>query len=183
MGLGAQWVYPFTPSSFLFDQPSGAIGLLGIDALRPQYAIEVPRTDTVLRLRSKWDFWSDQPRAGLVSEIEASTGTSGVVALVPGDFVSPPDLFDYWSRFWVQFPDGVSTVSGSAPTVGSFNFGDGTRLGPAGLTPEFYQTLKAVARRFKPVQWVAWDFEFILSGTTYRSMAHPRIDNAFLSES
>lgn len=174
----------FTPGSNVYNKPADAIGLQGQDSLLPLIEGEDPHTGHLPRLQNKWAFWASNPTAGLEEILSIEAG--GPVAVkVPGDYASPPDAFDYWSRFWVELPEGSHPVplGGSALTLGgSLVAGPGAVLGPEGITASYRQRLKAAARRYKPVQWVCWDFVFTVGGVEYRSMAHPRIDSNFVSE-
>lgn len=180
--LDASWSALFSPASDVYDKPADGLGGLGSASLLPLLPGENAHISLRARLLDKWNFWSGSPELGLESILGTATGGTADV-LVPGDFVSPPDAFVHWSRFWVQFPEGSHPVTGSANTyAGGQTFGDGSTYGPAGLTQEYFSLLKSVSRRYKPAQWVAWDFEFVLSGITYRSMVHPRVDPAFVPE-
>lgn len=179
--LDSAWCTLFTPASDPYDKPSDAIGAMGRSASLPLLSGEDPHTSLLGRLANKWAFWSGSPETGLEGVLAVAAG-GPVDVLVPGDFGSPPDAFDHWSRFWVNFPEGSHPVTGSAAAWGAFAWGDGTKYGPAGLTPEFVALCKSVARRYKPVQWVVWDFEYVLSGVTYRSMIRHRVDPAFVPE-
>lgn len=81
-------------------------------------------------------------------------------------FITTGDEDGYWSRFWVTLPAGEHPITGVGALVGTMVVGTDT-VGPAGLTPEYNQLLRSLARRYKPVQWVPWDFRFQLAAEEY----------------
>ncbi len=90
-GLASAWLYDFrpTPADESGEQPLGALALQGDDALRPQYPNE-SEASVKARLRAKWNFWTGNPRTGLIEELVAA-GLGQPTLLVPGDWASPPD--------------------------------------------------------------------------------------------
>ncbi len=182
LAIDGSWADLFTPASDVYDKPSDSIGVQGRDSLLPLLTGEDPHTSLLPRLQDKWNFWAGSPELGLESVFEVVSG-GPVDVLVPGDFASPPDAFTHWSRFWVNFPDGSHPITGAADELGDGSLlGDGSTLGPAGLTAAHFTLLKSIAARYKPVQWVVWDFEFVVGASTFRVMVHPRVDPAFVSE-
>lgn len=168
-GLMSTWIYDFrpTPYDLGFDQPNDAIALLGTDAMRPWYPGESHYQSMRTRLREKWTFWTGDPKAGIVEELEAA-GYAAPTISVPNDYASgSPDSdshTDHWSRFWVEFAEGDHPITGPGTLVSDWLVGT-TVLGPEGLTASYYQTLRSVVNRMKPVRWVVWDYRFILPGS------------------
>lgn len=167
-GLMATWLYPFSPREFdvSFDQPTDAIAFLGQDAGRPAYSGESEYQSVLPRLREKWTFWTGPPKAGMVEELAAAglCSPTNPGAIVPGDASAPVDSHTpaYWSRFWLGFDPGEHPITGPGTIWGVFAVG--SKLGPEGLTAEYHHTLRSIVRRYKPAQWVPWEYYFYLSG-------------------
>jgi hypothetical protein len=161
------------------EQPLDALDILAQDCLRPHYTGEL-YSSVRQRVLGKWDFWTGSPKSGMIAEF-AATG-SAVTIKVPGDFVSPPAPTSYWSRFWVDFALGTHPVSIGGAAVGSAVVGT-SRLGPTGIGSAsgeiYWRQLNTVTKRYKPLQWVPWDFEFeYSSGKFIRLMGHKRFRDA-----
>jgi hypothetical protein len=162
--LMAGWLYDFKPTARdeSGEQPLGALALLGSDALRPQYPGE-SEASVKTRLRAKWSFWTGNPRSGLLEEL-AAAGLGPAILLVPGDWSPVPDGdTDNWSRFWLIFEEGDHPITGPGTFWGGYLVGTSV-LGPEGLTLEYYNQLRAIVKRYKPVQWIPWEYQFILPG-------------------
>lgn len=164
LALQGSWLYDFRPVPVdeSGEQPLGSLALQGDDAMRPQYLGE---TDASVRqrLRDKWQFWTGNPRSGLLEELGAA-GIGPAILLVPGDWVVLPDPdTDNWSRFWLIFEEGDHPITGPGIVWGDYVLGE-DHLGPEGLTPEYIHQLRAIVKRYKPIQWIAWQFHFILPG-------------------
>lgn len=163
-GLMSTWLYDFrpTPVDEAGEQPLGALALMGEDALRPHYLGETV-AHVKERQRAKWDFWTGDPRAGLLEELGAA-GIGPATLLVPGDWgVLPDGDTDNWSRFWLLFEEGDHPITGPGTAWGLFIVGTDV-LGPEGLTLDYYLHLRAIVKRYKPVQWIPWQYQFILPG-------------------
>jgi hypothetical protein len=162
-GLASTWLYDFkpTPVDESGEQPLGALALQGDDALRPQYPNE-SEASVKARLRAKWSFWTGNPRTGLLEEL-AAAGIGPATLLVPGDWVSPPDSHDHWSRFWLVFEEGDHPITGPGTLWGLFVVGTDV-LGPEGLTAAYHNQLRTIVKRYKPIQWVPWQYRFAIAG-------------------
>lgn len=151
-----------------YEQPLDSIERLGQDALRPHYKGEHYINSTVPRLLDKWNFWTGSPKAGMIEEY-AAAGFPGVTIIVPGDFGVEPNPVGYWSRFWVHFPIGSHDVTGIGAVVGTAVVGVDV-VAPAGLTTEKWGLIQAIADRYKDVQFVVWNFEFVLADSSVISL-------------
>lgn len=163
-GLASGWLYDFkpTPVDESGEQPLGALASQGDDAMRPQYPDETEASVKV-RLREKWSFWTGNPRLGLLEEL-AAAGIGPAILLVPGDWSPVPDGdTDNWSRFWLVFEEGDHPITGPGTLWGLFIVGTDV-LGPDGLTSEYYNQLRTIVKRYKPIQWIPWQYHFVLPG-------------------
>lgn len=73
-----------------FEQPLDAMDLLGLDCGRPHYTGEHYYTSFRERLRGKWDFWTGDPKAGMLEEFVAA-GFTGTTLTVPRDWADRTD--------------------------------------------------------------------------------------------
>jgi hypothetical protein len=163
-GLAGTWLYDFrpTPIDESGEQPLGSLALQGDDAMRPQYLNET-EASVKARLRAKWAFWTGNPRSALLEEL-AAAGIGPAILLVPGDWVVLPDADpDNWSRFWLEFAEGDHPITGPGTIWGLYVLGV-DHLGPDGLTAEYAHQLRAIVKRYKPIQWIPWQFQFALAG-------------------
>ncbi len=134
------------------------------DALRPAGAeLSLPRYPNETwpqyhaRLARAWQDW---PFAGDEAPIIAQLAAAGF----PGAQIFYTIDGTNWSRFTVFFPPGTHTVTAAGPLVGSFIVGDGTIVGPVGITPAQLHTIRAVIAKWKPGHWVCEKIVFQLSG-------------------
>lgn len=179
--IRAGMLYDITPrpADIEFDQPGDSLTLLGLDALRPWYPGEDRYVSLVQRIQSKWDFWTGSVKTGIDEELTAA-GYELPTLTVPGDYVTPPDSFTtYWSRFWLEFADGDHPVTGEGVLCGAGDAICGEfNAGPEGLTSQYWFTLQAILRRYKPVQWVCWNVSFELPDTSLINLqVHKRFDD------
>lgn len=161
------------------QQPLDALDTLARDCMRPHYAGEL-YAHVRARVLGKWSFWSGSPKQGVIDEYAAAGST--VIVKVPGDFVVEPAPVGYWSRFWVRFPLGTHSVTGGGAVVGTAVVGT-DRIGPNGINSSsgqtYYRQVRDIAKRYKPLQWIVWDFEFEYSSGKYvRLMGKPRFNDA-----
>lgn len=147
----------------LNTNPDDSLPLLGNETLLEAYPGETPSNHRA-RIRRAWD---DLPFAGDESTIAAqfaAAGYAGVqVRFYPGR-PGPAGEADYWSQFWIWFPQGSHTVTAGAPIVGSFNVGDGTLVGVVGLTPAQLLLFRSIARKWKPGHWICRGWQFDAGG-------------------
>lgn len=163
IALIAQYLVPEPGQPY--EQPLDSIERLATDALRPHYKGEHYINSTIPRLLNKWNFWTGDPKAGMVEEYGAA-GHVNVTIKVPGDFVGSPDSHtDYWSRYWVQFPNGSHSIIGPGAVIGTLIVGT-DKIGPEGLNLEQWGQIQALSNRYKDIQFVAWDYEFTLGDAT-----------------
>lgn len=141
-----------------------ALGPAGQELSLPRYPLETDEQYET-RLGRAWQDW---PFAGDELTIIAQLAAAGW----PGAQIYDPrhwptaEPTGYWSQFWVFFPAGTHPVTSPGPLVGSFTVGDGTIIGPEGITPEQIYTLRAIVRKWKPGDWVCRGFYFEISGWT-----------------
>lgn len=83
----------------------------------------------------------------------------------------------YWSRFWVDIAD--SPLTGPGISWGVHRVGI-DRLGPAGMTPEYYGTLRKIVRDNKPSQWIPWEYRFAVDGGTVHLQLGKVVDPAWV---
>ena len=182
VALRAGLVYRGTPVPVdeSYDIPLDAFTLKGKDCLRVWYPGESHYGSLKARIQDKWNFWTGGPEAGMIEELEAA-GYATPTITVPGDYASPPDSFTtYWSRFWVTFDEGDHPITGPGELCGGGALcGDGSACGPEGLTSTYLFQLRNIVRRMKPVDYVPWNYEFVLSGGTDKIvlMGHYRFED------
>jgi hypothetical protein len=157
-----------TRASWIGDTSIGpaydALGPGGSELSLPRYPVET-WTQYHERLKRVWQDW---PFAGDESTIIGQlteAGFPGAVIYTPlnADF----DPSDYWSHFIVFLPEGSHPVVAPAPKWGAFNWGDGTKYGPIGLTSAQYGTIRSIIRKFKPGHWICRWVVFQISGWQY----------------
>jgi hypothetical protein len=176
-------IYPVTPRTEDYEQPIEALDLLGRDCMLLRYAGESHYQALRARLRDKWSFWQQGIKPALLAELDAA-GYSGVEIYVPNDFTPRPDPVEYWSRFWLLFPEGTHPVTSPTGFVMGTSVVGTDYIGPVGLdSPEgsvYLELLKSIVRRMKPAQWVCWDIIFeIEAGVEYVHLQfRPRFDDA-----
>jgi len=103
--------------------------------------------------------WDDYPLAGTEGAIAAQLSAAGFPGAV--FYYDPPN-----TAFWIFFPAGTHTVTAQGPLVGSFVVGDGTLIGPVGITPGQITTMRGIIARWKPAHWVCTKIIFQLTGWT-----------------
>lgn len=140
-----------------------ALALLGSEMSLPRYPVE-SWGQYKARLDRAWDDW---PFAGAESSLIgqlAAAGYPGAQILFFPSAPGPHGEAEYWSQFWLYFPPGTHPVTGPGPAWDSFDWGDGTLYGPAGLTLEYVETLFAIIKKWKPGHWICRGIIFGLTG-------------------
>lgn len=144
--------------------PEDWLAFLGNERLLPRYPKE-----TSLQYRQRiLDAWNIWPFAGDENTIEQQLETMGFTEVQVLDAAEVPLLppVGYWSQFWVYIAGGHS-ITGSGPTYGSFNWGDGTRYGPYGLNADEYAAVRGIIRKFKPTEWICREIVWQIEGWAY----------------
>lgn len=141
--------------------PPDATPLIGKEQRMPRYPNESLEN---YRIRL-WDAWSAYAFGGSKTAIELQLAQAGF----PGKVLygGPDKENDYYSQFWVWFPQGTHTVTDVAPKWGAFQWGDGTKYGPVGITTEQLAALKDLITKWKHSQWICRSMIFEISGWLY----------------
>lgn len=138
-----------------------ALRPLGEERSMPQYATET-WAQFKARLGNAWDSWEF---AGDENTIARQLELAGF----PGAEVYRWRADSVWSEFYVFFPQGTHTVTAAAPLIGSFTVGDGTIIGPVGVTPAELDTIGQIILQWKPARWrcrwVVWEISGWTIGT------------------
>ena len=138
--------------------PNDALPLVGSERRMPRYP-----TELVANYRSRlWQAWIAYEAGGSRLAIESQLAAAGF----PGT-VHTGALGWTWSEFWVHFAPGAHTVTSQGPLIdGSWTVGDGTILGPEGITQSETHSLRALVKKWKHSQWVCRRLVFQISGWT-----------------
>lgn len=143
------------------NPPPDAVSLVGKEVMIPRYATD---TNETYRERVQ-NAWVDWERGGTSLAIISQLEKAGF----PGAQIFRWVTDDNWSEFVVFFPEGTHTVTSNGPTVGSFTVGDGTIIGPVGITPTQLATLKGIIKQWKSGRWkclwVVWEISGWTVGT------------------
>lgn len=146
------------------ESPDDALPLFASERGLPRYINETAAAHRA-RLHGAWNTYQ---RAGsdevLVEQIEAA-GYVGARVYTAADWPTR-DAVGHWSQFWVFFPTGSHPVTGEGPAIGTFTVGDGTTIGPVGITASEIKELRAIVRRWKPSRWVCRQLIFQIDGWT-----------------
>lgn len=143
--------------------PNDALPFVGTERRLPRYPAETPAQYRT-RLLDAWEAYDLGGWDGTIVAQLANAGWPGARVYYPG--IADFDPSGYWSHFFVFFPVGTHTVTGSAQW-GSFNWGDGTNYGPIGITPEQLATIRGIIQKWKPVDWICRKIVFEISGWSY----------------
>jgi hypothetical protein len=146
------------------ESPNDTLPLFAIERRMPRYPSETPANHRA-RLHGAWDTYARAGSKAVIREQLAAMGFETVVILDAWELplLNPSGG---WSQFWIFFPAGTHPVTGQGPSIGSFDVGDGTTIGPLGLTPGQLKAMRALVRKWKPSQWVGRQFRFVISGWT-----------------
>lgn len=139
-----------------------ALGVAGEDLSLPRYPLET-WANYHARLRRAWTDW---PTAGHETSIQAQLAAAGFPSAVILYTPNWEPWTNWWSQFVVFFAAGEHLVTSAGPYLGLFWIGDGTTIGPTGITAEQLLALRKIIRKFKPAHWVCRAVIFELSGWT-----------------
>lgn len=159
------------------EQPNDALDALGSDALLPQLSDSYP--DYRSTLLSKWDFWTGNPMAGLLSELDRAWPSASWALLTLQDTPLTIDP-DNWSAFRIVVNGAqlIPPVTGPGATRVGIAVVDRDYIGPAGWdTAEgaaAWRTYESIISRCKPVNWVNWDLVITTATTTITLMVRRR---------
>lgn len=144
------------------DEPNGpaydALRLLGREQSIPQFPGE-SWIQYRARLRNPWSTWARAGGPPLIIEQLALAGFPGAQIFRWSAGGSP-------SEFVVFYPYGSHPVTGPGATIGSFVVGDGTAVGPTGITASQMESIRGIINHWKPAIWVCKKVIFELSGWT-----------------
>jgi hypothetical protein len=141
--------------------PDDALPFVGSERRMPRYPGE---TLANYRLRL-WDAWSAYAFGGSKKAIEDQLRIAGFPGRVL--YGGPYQQSNYYSQFWIWFPQGTHTVTAPAAPWGSFNWGDGTLWGPSGITTEQLNALIDLVKKWKHSQWICRALVFEISGWSW----------------
>jgi hypothetical protein len=137
-----------------------ALRPLGNELSMPQYS-EEDWLQYRSRLQTDWETWA---RAGDESTIIEQLALAGA----PGAQIFRFSENGSWSEFVVFYPAGTHPVTGT-PEVGGFTVGDGTIVGPIGITVSQLSSLRGLITHWKPARWkcpwLIWELDGWTVGT------------------
>lgn len=140
-----------------------AFEYLGSESLLERYPVE-STTQYLSRLREVWDIWQHAGEEETLLDQLDKAGFPGAQIYTPLHW---PTTSDSWSDFWVFWPvESNHMVTAPAPIVGAFVVGDGTIVGPVGITVEQLSTIRKIVRKFKPGHWARPELLWEISGWT-----------------
>lgn len=154
---------------WLLDEecPDDVVPLIGAERRMPRYPGESVAAYKK-RLFQAWEWYERGGDEDTITAQLAAAGYPGAVVLTPWDTtIEPPG---YWSHFIVTLPPGSHPVTAVAPVWGSFNWGDGTTYGPVGLSAAQGAVLRAIVRKWKPVDWICRRLDFDIDGVNTASI-------------
>lgn len=140
------------------NPPPDAVALAGAELSIERYATDTDETYHARVLRA----WEDWEFAGAESAIIAQLAVAGF----PGAQIVRWSGGGSWSEFLVFFPEGTHSVISEGPQIGSFTVGDGTVIGPEGITPAQLATIRRIVKAWRPARWVCAEIVWELSGWT-----------------
>jgi hypothetical protein len=140
--------------------PDDVLPLVGSERRMPRYPIETP---AIYRERL-WQAWEVYPWGGSRYSIEQQLEAAGFPGTVR--YFSP---LHPWSTFWVHFAIGTHNVTLQGPIINDpheWSVGDGTIIGPEGITSGELFSLRELVKKWKHPQWVGATLVFQISGWT-----------------
>ena len=143
------------------NPPPDAVALVGKEVLIPRYPTDTNETYRA-RVQNAWVDWDQGgTEEAIINRLTLAGNPDAEIFRWVND--------GSWSEFIVFFPAGSHNVTSDGPTIGSFTVGDGTILGPEGITPVELSTLKGIIKQWKPGQWkclwVVWEISGWTIGT------------------
>jgi hypothetical protein len=140
------------------NPPPDAVALVAKEVLIPRYATDTNETYKD-RVQNAWVDWE---RGGTDQAVITQLELAGF----PGAQIFRWTINGSWSEFVVFYPDGTHTVTSDGSEIGSFTVGDGTIIGPEGITVVGLTTIKDIIKQWKPGQWKCLQVLWELSGWT-----------------
>jgi hypothetical protein len=141
--------------------PPDILPFVGKERKLPRYPGE-SQDQYRVRMHGAWEAYQyGGDESAIIGQL-AKAGWVGARIYDPWNFgfaVTP-----YYSQFVVWFPIGSHTVVSAGPAIGSFTVGDGTIIGPVGITPAQLATVRGIIRKWKPVEWICRWIHFQVSG-------------------
>jgi hypothetical protein len=138
-----------------------ALGPAGEELSLPRYPTET-WAQYHARLQRAWTDW---PYAGDETSILGQLAAAG--------FPNAQIFYMYnwlgvssWSQFIVLFGTGMHPVTSAGALIGTFIVGDGTNIGPQGITSAQLRALRLIVKKFKPGHWRCPAIVFELTGWT-----------------
>jgi hypothetical protein len=110
--------------------------------------------------------WTDWPTAGHETSIQGQLAAAGFPNALIFYLTNWLEHTGWWSQFVVFFAAGTHPVTSAGPPIGSFVVGDGTTIGPVGITADQLFALRSIILKFKPAHWVCRAVIFEMSGWT-----------------
>lgn len=140
--------------------PDDVLPLVGNERRMPRYPIE---TAALYRDRL-WRAWEAYEFGGSTSAIEQQLEAAGFPGTVRIGF-------EGWGtfEFWVYFAEGTHNVTSPGPLIAyphTWTIGDGTVLGPEGITRDELYSLRQLVKKWKHPQWTCRKLAFQVSGWT-----------------
>lgn len=142
------------------SSPDDVLPLVGNERRMPRYPIETP---AIYRDRL-WRAWEAYPFGGSTTAIEGQLAAAGFPGRVRGGMLGW-ELFE----FWVHFPIGTHNVTAPGPLISdphTWTVGDGTIIGPVGITVEEIFSLRQLIKKWKHPQWTCRKLVCTISGWT-----------------
>ncbi len=174
-GFGAKWrdtigllgdsiqqmIYDATRSPWL-DESDGpaydALTPLGREMSIPQWPV-INWFQYRSQLRDAWTTWGRAGSPQLIIDQLALAGFPGAQWFRWSENGS-------WSEFVIFWPTGTHPVTGPGALIGSFIVGDGTHIGPTGITVDQITTIRGIIKHWKPAIWICPRVIFNLTGWT-----------------
>lgn len=151
-------VSKFTSSLFSAD----TLRTLGEERNMPRFPEEDDDTYKA-RLQNAWTLWRQAGTAGGLIAVFAAAGIEGLRIFSARNWPTTAPV-GHWSQFWAFLPAGTHPVTGLGPEIGTFTVGDGTTIGPTGITATELAAMRATVKNFKPAHWVCRGLVFQISG-------------------
>lgn len=117
------------------------------------------------RLRNAWNLWRQSGTDGGLKALFAAAGLPGVEIYTPREWPTVQPV-GWWSQFWLFMPPGSHPVTSPGQPIGTFTVGDGTTIGPIGITATELAALRTSIRNFKSGHWVCRALIFQITGWT-----------------
>lgn len=150
--------------------PADALTPLGIERSMPQLPGESDGLYKA-RLQDAWRLWQQSGTDSGIIELFADAGYAGVRLFSTHDWPTAAPT-GWWSQFWLLMPVGTHPVTGLGKPIGTFTVGDGTIIGPTGLSAADIAALRTTVRNFKRAEWICRALIFQISGWTIGGGRH-----------